>query len=458
MRVCGSLDRMASKTRTNEGERTTELLAKESPQPLVTVLWPGGNVARAVPTDRPCTLGRGGDADIVIDERSISRRHATLHFRAEGLVVEDHGSSNGTRVRGRRLEGQERVSLGWGEPFEVGESVVIVRAPRSMTVLEKADAPLGRVSDIRMGEVERLVELVAPTDISVLVLGETGVGKGYFSRKIHDRSKRQSMPWLHLNCAALPEPLLESELFGYERGAFTGAQTSKPGLFESASGGTIFLDEVGELPAALQAKILTTLERREVMRLGGLKPRPFDVRFISATSRDLEGADRAAMSAALFFRLAGVSITVPPLRERPLELRALTSQFVAESAARLGRPVPAISPAAERALAAYDFPGNIRELAALLERALLFSGATLEAEHLSLRRRGASHAPAAAPTAAPSQRTLAEEVDATERASIIEALEACVGNQSRAAELLGISRRKLISRMISFGLPRPRKG
>jgi transcriptional regulator with PAS, ATPase and Fis domain len=275
----------------------------------------------------------------------------------------------------------------------------------------------------------------------------------------------------------LPENLLESELFGYERGAFTGAAQSKPGLLESASGGTVFLDEIGDLPAAIQAKLLITLERREVLRLGALKPRPFDVRFISATNRELDSGGKDGFRSDLFFRLAGLTISIPPLRERTDELPTLVSRFLASSAAKLGRPVPTVTREAFAALESYDFPGNVRELAAILERALLFAKDSIKEEHLGLKSsaparpagRGTSAAATPSSPGAPTQptlpppqpsapRTLAEDIGDIERRRIVEALDACAGNQSRAAEMLGISRRTLISRMIAFGLPRPRKG
>jgi transcriptional regulator with PAS, ATPase and Fis domain len=344
----------------------------------------------------------------------------------------------------------------------VGRTVVIVRPQLGASDDVHSSAP---VSDsTSMGETMRLVALVAPTDISVLLLGETGVGKGYLAEQIHARSKRASGPWLHLNCAALPDHLLESELFGYEKGAFTGATQSKPGLLEAASGGTVFLDEVGELPAAVQAKLLLALERREVLRIGGLRPRAFDVRFVSATNRAQN--ESGLLRADLYFRLAGLPIHVPPLRERREEIPALVATLLAQTCRKMGRTPPALGDDALAALLGYEWPGNVRELASVIERALLWSGATLEREHFVMARR-ASMPPSAPPSQRPpmeagepasSPRTLAEDVDEIARRRITEALEQCAGNQSRAAEVLGISRRTLINRMISFGLKRPRKG
>jgi len=456
---------MTEAKRTPDGERTFELNLARAPHPVVTILWEGGSLTRPLPSPGSAVIGRGTGVDITVEERSISRRHAALHV-ATGLEVEDLGSSNGTRVRGRTLESGERVSVSWGEPIELGGTVVIVRPPGAVPRAASAAPSLGSSA---MRETERLIELVAPTDISVLLLGETGAGKGHLASILHARSKRSSGPWLHLNCAALPENLLESELFGYERGAFTGAAQAKPGLLESASGGTVFLDEIGDLPPAIQAKLLIALERREVTRLGALKPRPFDVRFISATNRELEGSQKDGFRSDLFFRLAGLTISIPPLRERPEELPLLIVQFLKASAEKLDRPIPTLTHDAMAALEAYDFPGNVRELAAILERALLFSKDAIKEEHLGLKKTAAvsanreatpssAGAPAPPPSASSVPRTLAEDIGDIERRRIIEALDSCAGNQSRAAEMLGISRRTLISRMIAFGLPRPRKG
>ncbi|MBL8741960.1 MAG: sigma 54-interacting transcriptional regulator, partial [Myxococcales bacterium] len=222
-------------------EGTEHLVLPRPAQPIVTALWEGGMVSHPITSDS-IVVGRAADANVVIDHRSVSRRHALLRLGAR-LTVEDLGSANGTRVRGHTIAPGESVVVEWGEPIEVGSTVVIVRAG------EAASASPPRPASA-MAKAESLIELVAPTDISVLITGETGVGKGYLARMVHEKSKRQSGPWLRLNCAALPEPLLESELFGHERGSFTGAHQAKPGLLESASGGTVFLDEVGDLPMA----------------------------------------------------------------------------------------------------------------------------------------------------------------------------------------------------------------
>ncbi|NUO53568.1 MAG: sigma 54-interacting transcriptional regulator [Polyangiaceae bacterium] len=442
-------------------EDTLRLKAPGPGQGSLTALWDGGSATLALPETGNCIVGRSSTAQVVIDHSSLSRHHAMLHLGTD-LEIQDLGSSNGTKVRGRLLKAQERVPVSWGEPFEIGRVVVIARPPA-----QAAGESIDTNNDPTIESALRLVELVAPTDISVLILGETGSGKGWIAQQIHDKSKRASGPWLHLNCAALPEHLLESELFGYERGAFTGATNSKPGLLESASGGTVFLDEIGDLPPATQAKLLLALERREVLRIGALKPRSFDARFVSATNRDLESSPaRETFRRDLYYRLAGLTVQVPPLRSRRSEIASLAKTLLTASAIRLSRPAPAIGASALKALLAYEWPGNVRELGAVLERAMLWCGSELESEHLGLRPSMVPPAPPSVSQRQPSvpppepssRRTLAEDVHAIERRRITEALEQCGGNQSRAAEILGISRRTLINRMIEFGLPRPRKG
>jgi two-component system response regulator AtoC len=479
-----------------DGERTYELATirgELAARPVVSLIWEGGSATLPLPEGDPCTIGRASDADLVIDARSVSRRHAQLH-QAGGLAIEDLGSANGTRVRGRPLSPGERVPVEPNEPVMIGNAILVVRpsgalvdssaapevrAPRAPRAPESERGGM-QPSGMKPGaspadDVELLVSLVSPTDMSVLLLGETGAGKGHFARVIHERSKRAAGPFVHLNCAALPENLLESELFGYERGAFSGATQAKPGLLESADRGTVFLDEVGELPAAVQAKLLVAIERREVLRVGALKPRPVDVRFLSATNRPDSEQSIVGLRPDLYFRLAGLPIRIPPLRERSGEIPALAEAFVRDGAKRLGRGVPALATSAIAALRGYAWPGNVRELASVIDRALLFSGDTLHDKDLRLApatvpgaraapaRETAAPAVASAPAAIPEPapaaptRTLPAEFEELERRRIVEALEACGGNQSRAATMLGISRRTLVSRIAEFGLPRPRK-
>ncbi len=307
--------------------------------------------------------------------------------------------------------------------------------------------------DPQMQRLYRLVERVAPGDLTVLVQGETGSGKELVADALHQGSPRRGAPLVKLNCGALPEALLESELFGHERGAFTGAAAAKPGLLESAQGGTVFLDEIGDIPPAMQVKLLRVLEDRRVTRVGALKPRSIDVRFVAATHRDLE-ADAAAgrFRLDLYYRLSGITLTVPPLRERPSEIAPLARGFAGPAV---------LSPDALALLERYHWPGNVRELRNVMERAvLLCGGLTIEREHLPAEKltTAVAVAPPAPAAPAPAGERLRRDVAAVERQHILDALARCAGNQTEAARLLGVSRRTLSTKLDVYGIARPRKG
>ena len=411
------------------------------------VITPAGAQLHPLPAQGEVVIGRAESSQVAIDDPAVSRQH--LKLRISGLPprleVEDLGSANGTYLRGERVAARMPVPLEPGDALEIGEVTLVVQGRGGRGPEGSPDDATGGASEDPMAQVRRLVERVAPSELSVLLLGETGVGKSHLAEEIHRRSRRSGGPFLAINCAALAEALLDSELFGHEKGAFTGASQAKAGLLESAGGGTVFLDEVGEMPAALQAKLLTALEKREVIRVGALRPRPIDVRFVAATNRDLEAASaRGEFRQDLYFRLNGVSMVVPPLRRRRSELRALAERFAAEAVARHGidRPVR-IGEDAMQALLERRWPGNLRELRNAIERAAVLSaGGEISASDL----------PPEAPAAAEQ-----EPDPAGERERILAALEQCAGNQSRAAKLLGISRGTLVTRLEAFGIRRPRK-
>ncbi len=305
----------------------------------------------------------------------------------------------------------------------------------------------------------------------------TGVGKERLAEAVHKYSRRASMPFLRLNCAALTETLLESELFGHEKGSFTGAQSAKAGLLESANGGTVFLDEVGDMPMTTQVKLLRVIEERKVRRVGALKPLPIDVRFVAATNRDLEQeVQRGSFRKDLFFRLNGISFVIPPLRERVGEIEGLARGLIREACQRMGRATePELSPEVLALLQQYPWPGNIRELRNAIERAvLLCSRDRLELAHLPAEKmsshfaaRRTAHATSGPPAPLPPPiglrgapllpAELREQLAQAERQRIVEALSRCAGNQTEAAQALGISRRTLVKRLAAFNIPRPRK-
>jgi two-component system, NtrC family, response regulator AtoC len=515
------------------------------------------------------TVGRAEGLDVQLDDAAISRRHLTLHL-GEEVRLEDLGSVNGTRVRGRDLTPGETVGLSPGDPVEIGRTLLVLqrtapavvrrvrvhghddfiarvedecgRAERGRrhfsivrlqslsprpegleerlasqvqpgdvlgeygpgdyevllvdcepslassragalaatasaaggslpmgmasypadgttpaALLERANARLRGTGpqppaqapamerEGAMDALRRIIDRIAAGTISVLVTGETGVGKGVLAAELHRKSPRADRPFLALNCAELADSMLEVELFGNEKGAYTDAKTAKPGLIEAADGGTLFLDEIGEMPLSTQAKLLRVLEDHQVRRLGSVRSIKVDIRIISATSRDLETAvQTGAFRSDLLFRVNGISLSVPPLRERPAELAVLAQKFVEEASRAAGRAPPELSTEAMAALKRYSWPGNVRELRNAMERAvLLCTGSQLTAEHLPVEK---------------AQATVYAQVRAprNERERIEEVLQSCGGNQTRAAQLLGYSRRTLLSRLTKYGLPRPR--
>ena len=283
---------------------------------------------------------------------------------------------------------------------------------------------------------------VASTETTVLVTGESGTGKEVVARFIHTASARRSRPFIALNCAALPEQLLEAELFGYERGAFTGAHQAKPGQVELASGGVLFLDEVTEMSLAAQAKFLRVLQEREFQRLGGTRLLKANIRVIAATNRDLRKAvERGDFREDLFYRLGVFDIQIPPLRERPSDIVPLSETFLQEIGRSFGRPPAGLAREARQALLQYEWPGNVRELRNVLERAsILCEGALIEADHLGL------HPNARAP------RNDTTDLGVVERTTIAKVLQECRGNKTKAARRLGLSRTQLHLRIRKYGL------
>jgi DNA-binding NtrC family response regulator len=305
----------------------------------------------------------------------------------------------------------------------------------------------------KMQEVLAAVMRVAPTRTTVLLCGESGVGKDLIARVIHHHSPRAGQPFVKIDCTAIPENLMESELFGYEKGAFTGAASAKPGRFELADRGTVFLDEIGDVPAAVQVKLLRVLQDREFERLGSNRTRQIDVRVIAATNADLRRAlEEGNFREDLYYRLNVFPITIPPLRERREDIPLLAESFLRKFAAETGSRVEAISPEAMRKLVEYHWPGNVRELENVIERSLLYAdGSVLLPEHIRLDyapRRAVNGQPPAANGFLPEGMTLEQY----EQHLIREALRRAGGNKSQAARLLGLTRNALRYRLSQMGL------
>jgi len=551
-----------------------------------------------LPAGGSVSVGRDDTADVRITDELASRVHARFHIDASGTIaIEDLASSNGTFLRGERIETGRRLPIQLGEAVTIGFTHLMIqrrrpapprrrfqghgafedrldeacgRAPgsgaalavirvrveneepagaaadliggalragdllaqyapgdyegllldtdpeRARAITEEAarrvrtaglgvqtavatypadgrtaEALIGRATALLRGpegdsgkgpvlksevmrKLYRLAERAASGHtahglINVLILGETGAGKEVLADWIHRSSPRAKGPLVCINCAAISESLLESELFGHEKGAFTGATQTKPGLLEAAAGGTVFLDEIGDMPTSLQTKLLRTLENREVTRVGGLAARPIDVRFIAATNHDLEAAVAAkAFRQDLYFRLNGMSLTIPPLRDRPDEIEALARRFLAEGAAAAKRRAPRLSPEALDVLVGYAWPGNIRELRNVVERALVLcegneiTPEVLPLDKLRLPHLAAGGVAAAAPgnagaaIASPLPEGLVlSPAEAAERTRILELLAEFGGNQTKVAKKLGIARGTLIERLKKYGIKRP---
>ncbi|MFO0547133.1 MAG: sigma 54-interacting transcriptional regulator [Polyangiaceae bacterium] len=454
------------------------------------VVVSGAEVGRVIPirSGAAISLGRDESADVVLADPGLSRKHAQVQSVAGQYLLRDLGSRNGTFVNGERVD--FAAPLAEGDRVRLGQSITLqfllvdAAAERSLEntfeashktyerlVSEEKGAPAPPavggpiVTDPVMHAVYKEARRAAQSNLTILLLGETGAGKDVLARAIHMASPRAKKPYLAINCAAISETLLESEIFGHEKGAFTGAATSRAGLLESADGGTVFLDEIGELPLSIQVKLLRVLEDRTVLRVGGRSAKAVDVRFVAATNRDLLAEiDRNTFRRDLYYRLAGITLRVPPLRERKSDIATLAASFAEAAARSLGRKPPILSPETVGALQSHDFPGNVRELKNLMERAVVMSSASvLLPSHLGeLGQKRPPSAPpvvaarAAAPAAEGAGGALKDQLDDLERTRILAALDECGGNQSRAAEKLGMSRRTLVARLSAWGMTRPR--
>ena len=353
----------------------------------------------------------------------------------------------------------------------VDKAVAHLRMRRELTYLKARDAANGHAAEI-LGEsppiqalraqIERIAPLESPEGgaPTVLLLGETGAGKGMVARAIHGLSPRADEPFVEINCAAIPPALLEAELFGYEKGAYTDARTAKPGLFESADGGTIFLDEIGHIDPAIQVKMLKAIEDKSARRVGGLRAKAFNARIVSATNRDLEAAvAEGSFRADLYCRIKALTIELPPLRARGGDILLLARHFLDRSTAQYGLPAKKLTPEAEALLLGYAWPGNVRELAHVMERAaLLHAGSAVTAEHLGLSEAKGRAATAVECGGGGVQVDFSSGgiiLDDVERQLIVEALQAADWNRTRAAQLLGITKETLRYRMEKFQLRPP---
>ncbi|MCW5829155.1 MAG: sigma-54-dependent Fis family transcriptional regulator [Deltaproteobacteria bacterium] len=400
-----------------------------------------------------------------MDGLELLRKSRQFQPRLPVIMLTAHGTVD-TAVEAIKQGAFDYLS----KPFDKSEIVGVVdKALRSYEISQQdvvdperkpADLPLiGEHPSMK--EIFRMVDKVAASPSTVLISGESGTGKELIAQLIHDRSDRAKKPLIKLHCAAIPSTLLESELFGYEKGAFTGAVTSKPGRFELADGGTLFMDEVGDIPLEMQVKLLRVLQDQQFERVGGVKTSQVDVRLVAATHRDLNAAVREGrFREDLFYRLNVVPLHLPPLRERQSDIPLLADHFRRKFNTRLNRNVQSISPEAMEKLAAFSWPGNIRQLENVMERSMLFcEGTVLTGQDIpSLEGTVPLPPPGAASAAAPEAaagrfKELTREASVrVQREIILKALEEHNHNVTRTAKALGLSRKGLQLKLKDLGL------
>lgn len=412
-------------------------------------------------------IGSADTEDIVLTDPTVSRHHAEIHRGRDGVTLRDLGSTNGTFVGSVRAK---EIYLGADTRFRVGRTEFLFTPADE--VIDVEPSTKDRFEDlvgssVGMREVFGVLERVAPTDLTVLITGETGTGKELASQAVHNQSKRKNSPFVVFDCGAAPNKLIESELFGHQRGAFTGAIESRPGIFETADHGTIFLDEIGELPLELQPKLLRVLEQREVRRVGGSKTKPIDVRVVAATNKNLrEQVNAGRFREDLYYRLAVVELALPPLRDRMEDLSLLANHLLQRATHNPG--VQEIAPEVMDIFQTYRWPGNVRELKNVLQRAIPFcdgSRIIIDAlpEALKSKRQDtdpkAVEAPPAtplheAPSTLPFKNAKDQLIEAFEREYLIDLLERHEGNVSKAANSADMDRKSITRLMKKHGITR----
>src|SRR5690349_10306852 len=413
------------------------------------VVLSGGARGKRVKMGQKLRVGKSQDNDLVLPDDTVSRHHCELERTKAGILVRDLGSTNHTRV-GRTAIREALIDP--GATLTVGSVELVVRSdPNRAQILPSESPQFGDVlgHSLAMRSIFGVLERIAPTDASVLIEGETGTGKDMFARAIHQQSQRKDQPFVVVDCGAVSYNLIESELFGHERGAFTGAVATRQGAFELAGRGTVFLDEVGELPLDVQPKLLRVLESGEFRRVGGNKTIRAEARVVAATKRELKGeVERGKFREDLYFRLAVVPITVPPLRSRREDIPPLVERFL--ELARKRDPAASsitLSPATVQALTAHDWPGNVRELRNVLDRAIYIAtaGGENEARIVDLPVTAtASHASQASFGAGKSYREVREEFESDfEKRYVSWLLDRHGGNISAAAREARMDRKHL---------------
>jgi transcriptional regulator with GAF, ATPase, and Fis domain len=420
----------------------------------------GPDAGKTCTVDRDVvTVGKMPDCDLVLTDGTVSRRHLRITRQgADRWLLVDLGSTNGTFLQGARIQ---EAPIEAGTILTAGKVEIAFVPERQDFDIPVWDADrfgplIGRSTAMR--RLFGMIARIAETDVTVLIQGETGTGKGQIAKAIHQASLRKSGPYVVVDCGAVQRQLVESELFGHEKGAFSGAYHERPGAFELSSGGTVFIDELGELELELQPKLLRVLDAREVRRIGGAAPLPIDMRVVAATRRDLaREVERGAFREDLYFRLSVVTLTIPPLRERAEDIPILVHHFLDELSKMRGIPAMAIDSATMDRLTSHDWPGNVRELKNAIERAVLLSrvrpGAKLEIQGLEPQQKG--YTPKSDLPFDPSlgfSDSKEKWLDEREKSYVVWLLEQHEGNVSRAARGARMDRKYLHKLIKKHGL------
>jgi transcriptional regulator with PAS, ATPase and Fis domain len=400
----------------------------------------GPGKGKSVEMTSSLTLGTRPDSDLCLEDPTVSRKHAEISRTAEGFLLQDLGSTNGTFLNGVKVD---RAYLRDGAIVTVGETSMVFGTGEDRVLKgDQVPATFGQMVAVSepMMKAFTLLEGLAASEITVLIEGETGTGKELAARAVHDRSPRARHPFIIFDCSTVPGQLMESELFGHMKGAFTGASDARPGAVEEAEGGTLFLDEIGELPLDLQPKLLRLLDLKEFKRVGTSDRKIADVRFVAATNLDLENQiNKDLFRRDLYFRISAAKVTLLPLRERPKDIPALARHFLANLSRAQGRSL-SLKKDAMGLLSKHPWPGNIREMKNLLETAVALCGSdTISAPDLPFQ-------------AADSQSSSDGSLAGAEEQTIKNALEKSGGNKRKAARLLGIAPSTLYAKMEKFNL------
>ena len=441
-------------TRTLTVENTDELgfaePFRDDPASFALVAFCGQEAElAALSAGRPVVVGRRAPSEILLDDPAVSRQHTRFTVRDGEVFVEDLGSRNGTLIDGRRITTRQRISP--GTQVQVGPAVVTLvvrrRTPTDRAFIDRV------LVNPAMKELYRIAERAAGTTVPALILGETGTGKEHLAKTLHEVGPRRAGPFVVVNCGAIPASLTESTLFGHERGAFTGAVARSEGVFEQASGGVLFLDEVGEMPMSVQAALLRVLETSEIRRVGGNRDIPVNVRVVAATHCDIARmiAD-GTFREDLYYRLSTLVLDVPPLRERRDEIEPLVRLFLREARAEWGSGPDELSPETLRTLESHDWPGNIRQLRHVIQRAVLLG----HTDRIQLPGRTAPSVPRSEAGAPGSAEGLRDALDEYEGQLIAQALARAGGNRGAAAKLLRVPERTLFRKLKERGMTNKR--